>query len=169
MSNKQSTAQFTQKYINIIGIWDMVVKCIAGSIQIYINVAVWVILREGGGGGWHFFEINILTLKMLEINNLSSSGKKINKLILTCWNLGEKCKIFQTFSARFARNSSISNNFHLASLAFNYNMFTRDSSISNFSGSLRSHLIITWMFDFVYYTSLFISTRFLPSCCFIIS
>ena len=39
---------------------------------------------EGGGGGWHFLEINILTLKMLEINNLSSSGKKINNLTLTC-------------------------------------------------------------------------------------
>ena len=31
-------------------------------------------------GGWHFLEINILTLKMLEINNLSSSAKKINNL-----------------------------------------------------------------------------------------
>ena len=28
------------------------------------------------GGGLHFFEINILTLKILEMNNLSSSGKK---------------------------------------------------------------------------------------------
>ena len=37
-----------------------------------------------GGGAWHFLEINILTLKMLEINNLSSSGKKINNLTLTC-------------------------------------------------------------------------------------
>ena len=37
-----------------------------------------------GGGGWHFLEINILTLKMLEINKLSSSGKKINNLTLTC-------------------------------------------------------------------------------------
>ena len=35
---------------------------------------------EGGGGGWHFLEINILTLKMLGINNLSYSGKKINNL-----------------------------------------------------------------------------------------
>ena len=35
-------------------------------------------------GAWHFLEINILTLKMLEINNLSSSGKKINNLTLTC-------------------------------------------------------------------------------------
>ena len=34
---------------------------------------------EGGGAGT-FLEINILTLKMLEINNLSSSGKKINNL-----------------------------------------------------------------------------------------
>ena len=38
---------------------------------------------EGGGGGWHFVEINILTLKMLKINNLSSSVKKINNLTLT--------------------------------------------------------------------------------------
>ena len=41
-----------------------------------------LILR--GGGGCHFLEINILTLKMLEINNLSSSGKKINDLTLSC-------------------------------------------------------------------------------------
>ena len=41
-----------------------------------------LILR--GGGGWHFLEINILTLKMLEINNLSSSGKNINNLTLAC-------------------------------------------------------------------------------------
>ena len=32
------------------------------------------------GGGWQFLEINILTLKMLEINNLPSSGKNINNL-----------------------------------------------------------------------------------------
>ena len=38
---------------------------------------------EGGGGAWHFLEINILTLKMMEINDLSSSGKKINNLTLT--------------------------------------------------------------------------------------
>ena len=38
---------------------------------------------EGGRCGT-FFEITILTLKMLEINNLSSSGKKINTLTLTC-------------------------------------------------------------------------------------
>ena len=35
-------------------------------------------------GAWNFLEINILTLKMLEINNFSSSGKKINNLTLTC-------------------------------------------------------------------------------------
>ena len=35
---------------------------------------------EGGGKAWHFLEINILILKMLEINNLSSSAKKINNL-----------------------------------------------------------------------------------------
>ena len=29
-----------------------------------------------GGGGWHLLEINILDLKKLKINNLSSSGKK---------------------------------------------------------------------------------------------
>ena len=33
-----------------------------------------------GGGGWHFLEINVLTLKILEINYLSYSGKKINHL-----------------------------------------------------------------------------------------
>ena len=33
-----------------------------------------MILREGGGG-WHFLEINILVLKKLKINNMSSSRK----------------------------------------------------------------------------------------------
>ena len=44
----------------------------------------------GGGVGWHFVEINILTLKMLKINNLSSSVKKTNNLTLTFlqFNLG---------------------------------------------------------------------------------
>ena len=37
----------------------------------------------GGGGGWHFVEINILTLIMLKIKNLSSSVKKTNNLTLT--------------------------------------------------------------------------------------
>ena len=54
----------------------------------------------------------------------------------------------------------------LQSFALNYNIFPRNSSISIFSGSLRSHLIITRIFlyiythDFVYYTSLFIITTF---------
>ena len=34
----------------------------------------------GGGGAGTFWKKNILTLKMMEIDNLSSSGKKINKL-----------------------------------------------------------------------------------------
>ena len=38
---------------------------------------------DSEGGGWHFVEINILTLKMLKINNLSSSVKKTNNLTLT--------------------------------------------------------------------------------------
>ena len=41
-----------------------------------------------GGGGWHFVEINILTLKMLKINNLSSSVKKTNNLTLTFLQFG---------------------------------------------------------------------------------
>ena len=36
-----------------------------------------------GGGGWHFFEINILTLKRLKINHLSSSGEKRNNMTST--------------------------------------------------------------------------------------
>ena len=52
-----------------------------------------LILKGVGGGGWHFLEINIPTLKMLEINKLSSSGKKINNLTLTCW-IGEQVQIF---------------------------------------------------------------------------
>ena len=48
-----------------------------------------------GGGGWHFLEINILVLKKLKINNLSSSGKKINNLTFTFLELGEKVQIFQ--------------------------------------------------------------------------
>ena len=34
------------------------------------------------GGGWHFFEINILTPNMLEIKNLASNSNKINNLTL---------------------------------------------------------------------------------------
>ena len=37
-----------------------------------------------GGGGLALFGQIILTLKILEINNLLSSGKKINILTLTC-------------------------------------------------------------------------------------
>ena len=59
------------------------------------------------GEAWHFLEINILTLKALEINNLSSSGKKINNMTLTCENWGENAKFFQIFSDGFARDSSI--------------------------------------------------------------
>ena len=39
-------------------------------------------------GVWHFVEINILTLKMLKINNLSSSVKKTNSLTLTFLQFG---------------------------------------------------------------------------------
>ena len=103
-----------------------------------------LILRGGGGGaGIFFFQINILTLKMLEINNMSSSGKKINNLTLTCFNLGEKRNFFQknfrslrsrqfnfNFSDRFTRIKLLHvrsqqfnfNLFLLSSLAFNYNM-----------------------------------------------
>ena len=56
-----------------------------------------------GGGGWHFFEINILVLKKLKINNLSSSGKKLNNLTFTFLELGKKWQFFQKYSARFAR------------------------------------------------------------------
>ena len=35
---------------------------------------------DSEGEAWHFLEINILTLKILEINNMSYSGKKINNL-----------------------------------------------------------------------------------------
>ena len=61
-----------------------------------------------GGGGWHFVEINILTLKMLKINNLSSSVKKTNNLTLTFLQLGGGgCQFFPYTSASFARNSYI--------------------------------------------------------------
>ena len=58
---------------------------------------------DSDGMGRHVFEINILTLKMLKINYLSSSGKTINIMTLTFLKLEEKCKFFQNFSARFAR------------------------------------------------------------------
>ena len=44
-----------------------------------------------GGGGLHFLEINILVLKKLKINNLSSSGRKINNLTFTFIELEKKC------------------------------------------------------------------------------
>ena len=39
---------------------------------------------DSEGGGLALFGNNILPLKMLELNKLSSSGKKINNLTLTC-------------------------------------------------------------------------------------
>ena len=117
-----------------------------------------------GGGAWHFLEINILTLKMLEINNLSSSGKKINNLTLI--NLLEFRGKVQNFPKNFPLASLATVQFlQFSGSLRSHSIITclpRDSSISNFSGSLRSHLIITWMFDFMYYTSLFIITIFLP-------
>ena len=70
--------------------------------------------------GWHFVEINILTLKMLKINNLSSSVKKTNNLTLTFLQFGggvanfshilllaslATVKFSNIFPAHFARNS----------------------------------------------------------------
>ena len=52
---------------------------------------------EGGGGGWHFVEINILTLKMLKINNLSSSVKETNNLTLTFLQFGGGLPIFPIY------------------------------------------------------------------------
>ena len=60
-----------------------------------------------GRGSWHFLEMNILTLKMLQINYLSCFGKKINNLTLNLPRIWGKCQFFQTFSAHFARNSKI--------------------------------------------------------------
>ena len=96
-------------------------------------------------GGWHFLEINILTIKMLEINNMSCSGKKINNLTLTCYifvEFGGKVQFLKKKnSSPFTHDSSIYffffwlakiityslttvifQFFLLASLAFNYNM-----------------------------------------------
>ena len=58
---------------------------------------------SGGGGGLHFLEINILTLKMLKIKNLSTSGKKkISDLKFP--KIGGKC---QNVLARSASSSQI--------------------------------------------------------------
>ena len=56
---------------------------------------------DSEGGGWHFLEINILVLKKLKINNLSSSGKKNNL----------------TFTFFKGKRDKISKNFRLASFA----------------------------------------------------
>ena len=48
------------------------------------------LIPRGGGGGWHFLEINILTFKMLKKDNLSSSGKKLKNLTSTSLELGER-------------------------------------------------------------------------------
>ena len=79
-----------------------------------------------GGGRWHVLEINILTLKML-----SSSGKKINNLTITCQILGECIFCFQSISDRFACNSSILF-FRFVSLAIDYNMHARSQTDFNF-------------------------------------
>ena len=51
-----------------------------------------LILR--GGGGWHFLEINILTLKMLNINNLSLFWKENKQSDLNFTRIGEKVSVF---------------------------------------------------------------------------
>ena len=63
----------------------------------------------------HFLEINILTLKILEINNLSYSGKKINLL-----ELGGKVRSFQKKFASLATLQFL-DFFQLPSLALYYN------------------------------------------------
>ena len=76
---------------------------------------------DSEGVGWHFVKINILTLKMLKINNLSSSVKKTNNLTLTFLQFGgggvanfshilllaslATVKFSNNFPAHFARNS----------------------------------------------------------------
>ena len=61
----------------------------------------------GGGGGWHFLEINILFLKKLKIKNMSSSERKINNLSFTFLELGKSANFSKNKSARFARNGLI--------------------------------------------------------------
>ena len=98
-------------------------------------VSLWYYIIRGrpfdseGGGGRHFLEINILTLKMLEINNLSSSGKKkkTNLNLLELGGGGGECK-----SKNFPLATVQFNYFRLTSLALNYSMFTRDSSFQFF-------------------------------------
>ena len=70
--------------------------------------------------GWHFMEINILTLKMLKINTPYSSGKRINNLTLTFLQFGGKCLIFQKKKFASLRSQQL-------------------KFLNNFSGSLRSH------------------------------
>ena len=74
---------------------------------------------DSEGRGFHFLEINILTLKMLKINHLSSSGKKIDNPTLTFLVMGEERQFFEFF-------------FRLASPAT-----VKFSNI--FFGSFRSH------------------------------
>ena len=75
-----------------------------------------LILR--GGGGWHFVEINILTLKMLKINNLSSSVKKTNNLNLIFLLFGGGLPIFPIYFC-YLRSQQLNSQifFRLTSLA----------------------------------------------------
>ena len=46
---------------------------------------------DSEGGGMGLFEINSLILKMLKINNLISSGKRVNKMTFNFTRIGENC------------------------------------------------------------------------------
>ena len=62
-----------------------------------------------GEGGWHFLEINILTLKMLKTLYTLFWTVKSNLTLTLPELIGEKMSIFQKFSAPFARNSQTFN------------------------------------------------------------
>ena len=86
-------------------------------------------------------KINILTLKMLKINNLYFSGKKINHLTFTFLELGQKCQFFKKkIGSLRSQWLDVQINFRLASLALNsktmvytystFNTYTYNASLN---------------------------------------
>ena len=79
------------------------------SRKYLLHTRIWLLVDDHlilkGGGGWYFLEINILTLKMLKINNMFSIRMEINNPTLPLLEMGENCQFLQEISARCACNS----------------------------------------------------------------
>ena len=112
------------------------------------------------GGAGTFLEINILTINMLEINNIACISKKINNLTSTWLKSGKKrANIFKKFwLASLAKVNLIVIFFQLTSLAFTFR--------TNFLTTLLNCLRIPTGIDVYTFCSLFkpaVSTKIIEN------